>query len=141
MELLRQEQFELENEYSGVRGIALDGVPHGSTYGNPTAALAEQIDDRNIRNRLEEISIKMQVLVADAAAIRDSIDAVHGKYKRLIFMRYLDKYSWARISAEIGVPDSTARSWCVKAVERLGEALDDVPMVGEILGRASRARA
>ena len=141
VKLLKQEQSELEDEYNGPRGIVLDGAPHGSTPGNPTATLVEQVDDRNTRDRLEEISVKMQVLVADAAVIRDSIDAVRGKYKRLIFMRYLHKYSWSRISVEIGVPDSTVRSWCVKAMERLGEALDDVPMADEILGRASRARA
>ena len=82
----------------------------------------------------------MTVLAGDKAVIQGCIDSLRGKYKRLLFMRHPGRYSWARIAVEMGVPDTTARRWYGKAVERLGEALADVPMVEEILGRASCAR-
>ena len=140
MKLLRQEWTDLEEEYCGLRGTPMDGLPRGSTPGNPTIALVERAEEKGIRSRLQEIEVKMQVIDADKAMIRGCLDALRGKYKRLLFMRYSGGYSWARISAEIGVPDSTARNWYNRAVERLGEALEDVPMVEEIIGRASRAR-
>lgn len=138
--LLKEERAELEEEYNGLRGIPIDGLPHGSTPGNPTAALAEQLEEKSVWDRLQEIEIKIQVLSADKAIIRGCLDSMRGKYKKLISLRLLAGYSWARIAAEIGVPDTTARRWYRKAIERLGEALEEAPMVEEILGRASRAR-
>ena len=55
-------------------------------------------------------------------------------------MRHRFGYSWGKISVTLGVPDSTARNWYHKAVLCLGEALEDVPMADELVGRASRAR-
>ena len=93
-----------------------------------------------MRNRLEEISVRDQVLVMDRENIQGCLDVLKGEYKRLLFAKYRDKYSWARIAAANGVPDRTARWWHDKAVDRLGEALEEMPMADELLGRASRAR-
>lgn len=140
IKLLRKEQADLEEEYCGLHGTPVDGLPRGSSPGNPTLVLVEKVEEKGVAYRLQEISVKIQVLSADRAMIRGCIDSLRGRYKRMLFLRYPGGYSWARISAEIGVPDTTARRWHRRAVERLGEALEDAPMVEEILGRASRAR-
>ena len=140
IKLLRKEQADLEEEYCGLHGTPVDGLPRGSSPGNPTLALVEKVEEKGIAYRLQEISVKIQVLSADRAMILGCMDSLLGRYKRMLFLRYPGGYSWARISAEIGVPDTTARRWHRRAVERLGEALEDAPMVEEILGRASRAR-
>ena len=140
MKLLRKEQADLEEEYCGLHGTPVDSLPCGSTPGNPTLTLVERAEEKSIAYRLQEIDIKAQVLSADRAMIRGCMDSLLGRYKRMLYLRSPGGYSWARISAEIGVPDTTVRRWYGKAVERLGEALEDVPMVEEILGRASRAR-
>lgn len=140
MKLLRRERADLEEEYCGLRGTPADRLPQGSALGNPTAALAEQAEERGVYERLQEIDIKMQVLSADKALIQGCLDALRGKYKKLIFLRCLTGYSWARTAAEIGVPDTTARRQYKRAVIRLGESLEDMPMAEEILARASRAR-
>lgn len=57
-----------------------------------------------------------------------------------IIMRLIRGYSWTKISGKLGVPDSTARNWHGRAVERLGEVLEEVPMVDELAERATRAR-
>ena len=108
--------------------------------GKPTEALAIRVISRNVRNRLEEISVCDHVLVMDQENICGCLDTLKGEYKRLILDKYRDRYSWARIAAVNGVPDRTVRWWHDKAVDRLGEALEETPMVDELLRRASRAR-
>ena len=99
-----------------------------------------RVIENGVKNRLQEISIQVEVLEGDAANIRGALDAVNGKYKSVIIMRLIRGYSWTKISGKLGVPDSTARNWHGRAVERLGEVLEDVPMVDELAERATRAR-
>ena len=117
----------------------MDGMPHSSAPGNPTEALAVRVIENGVKNRLQEISVQVEVLEGDAANIRGALDAVNGKYKSVIIMRLIRGYSWTKISGKLGVPDSTARNWHGRAVERLGEVLEDVPMVDELTER-ERAR-
>lgn len=140
LRLLRQERGELENEYNGMGGMAMDGMPHGSAPGKPTETLAGWAIENGTGERLQEIAVKMAVLEGDAAAIRGCLDALNGKYKQVVFLRYIHGYSWARLSVKMGVPDSTARNWHDKAMDRLAEALDDVPTSNGLADRASRAR-
>ena len=86
--------------------------------------------------RKSQIRASMKI----AANIRGALDAVNGKYKSVIIMRLIRGYSWTKISGKLGVPDSTARNWHGRAVERLGEVLEEVPMVDELAERATRAR-
>lgn len=53
-------------------------------------------------------------------------------------MRYVRGYSWAKISARLGTADSTARDWHTRAMERLGEVLEELPEA-EALAVARRA--
>lgn len=138
--LLADERAELEDEYNGLHGTPVDGMPHSSTPGRQVETLAERVSERNVRNRLEEISVRDRVLVMDREMIQGCLDAIKGEYKRLIFCKYRDKYSWAKIAVVNEVPDRTVRWWHDKAMDRLGEALEEVPMADELLGRASRAR-
>ena len=138
--LLADERAELEDEYNGLHGTAVDGMPHSSMPGRQVETLAERASERNVRNRLEEISVRDRVLVMDREMIQGCLDILKGEYKRLIFFRYRDRYSWARLSVQNSVPDRTIRRWHDKALDRLGEALEEVPMADELLSRASRAR-
>lgn len=134
------ERARLESEYNGLRGTSMDGMPHSSTPGKPTEELAAKMEANNTWGRIQEIAVKIQVLQADAAEIRGCMDALNGRYKTLLFMKYFRRYSWAKISVSLGVPDGTARRWNDRALDRMGELLDDTPMVEELLDRASRAR-
>ena len=138
--VLADERAELEDEYDSLHGTPYDGMPHSSMPGKPTETLALRVDARKVWNRLEEISVRDHVLAADWENIQGCLDALKGEYKRLIFSRYRDRCSWARLAVQNGVPDRTVRRWHDKAVDRLGEALEEVPMADELLGRASRAR-
>ena len=134
------ERARLESEYDGLRGTSYDGVPHSSTPGKPTEMLAIKMEESDAWGRIQEIGVKVQVLQVDEATIRGCMDALNGRYKSLLNMKYFRRYSWAKISASLGTPEATARRWNDKALDRLGELLDDTPMAEELLGRASRAR-
>lgn len=140
MRLLRAEQSEQENLYSSIRGVDMNGMPGGGGPGKPTEAAVIHLEELGVYERLQEIRVKLLVLEGDAAAVRGCLDGLSGKYKSILQWRHKCHHSWASISVRMGTPDSTVRSWHDKAVLCMGEALDEVPMVEELLARASRAR-
>lgn len=141
IELLKRERRDLEGEYDSLRGTSYDGMPHTSAPGKPTEELAMRLAEKGIRDRVQEIGVRLEVLEADAATIRGSLDAMSGKYKSLLHMKLLYGYSWGKISVRMGVPDSTARYWYKRALDRLAGILEEAPMCDELEGRASRARS
>ena len=127
LRLLRQERTELEGNYCGLRGLACDGMPRGSSPGKPTEESGLRALENGVSERLAEIAEAERVLSGDEACIRACLDALNGKYKEVIVMRYVRGYSWAKISARMGTADSTARDWHTRAMERLGEVLEELP--------------
>lgn len=140
LRLLRQERQELEEEYNCLRGTGNDGMPRGSSPGKPTESLGLLAAEAGTGKRLDEIKRKEKLLMDDEARIRGCLDALNGRYKQVIMLRYVYGYSWAKTGVRINAPDSTARNWHDKAMERFGEALEELPGVGELAARASRAR-
>lgn len=140
LRLLRQEREELEDKYYGLRGQACDGTPHGSSPGKPTEEAGLRALENSVGDRLTEIEASERALDADAAAIRACLDRINGRYKQVILMRYVRGYSWAKTGTRLNAPDSTARNWHDRAMERFGEALEELPEAGEIAARAARAR-
>ena len=134
------ERARLESEYDGLRGTSYDGVPHSSTPGKPVEELAERADAGNVWGKLEAVAVRVHVLEADREKIQDCLNAINGEYTRLILYRYRDKYSWVKIGVKLGITERTAKRWGERALDRLGEALEEVSMPDEILSRASRAR-
>lgn len=96
LRLLQQEREELEGNYYGLRGLAYDGTPHSSSPGKPTEEAGLRALESGVGDRLAEIKANETVLSADAAAIRGCLDAVNGRYKQVILMRYVRGYSWAK---------------------------------------------
>ena len=82
--LLDQERAELEDEYNGLRGMALDGMPHSSTPGKPVEELAERVDAGNVWGKLEAVAVRVHVLETDREKIQDCLNAINGEYTRLI---------------------------------------------------------
>lgn len=140
LRLLREERAELEEEYSGLGSTAVDGGPHGSSPGKPTEVLGLRALENGTGERLAEIEEQERVLLEDQAVIRACLDGLNSKYKQIVLMRYVRGYSWAKIGGQMGTPDSTARSWHERAMERLGEALEETPDRRGLVRRASRAR-
>ncbi len=138
--LLKAERRELEEEYLGLGGMSMDGTPHGSTPGKPVESMAIALEESGAAARLREIAARLCVLGEDAETIRRCLDTVNGRYKSILLMRYVYGYSWGKISVRLGVPDSTARHWDEKALDRMGKTLEDGEEIAGILRRASHAR-
>lgn len=100
LRLLQQEREELEGNYYGLRGLAYDGTPHSSSPGKPTEEAGLRALESGVGDRLAEIKANEMVLSADAAAIRGCLDAVNGRYKQVILMRYVRGYSWEKRVSE-----------------------------------------
>ena len=50
IKLLKRERDALEDEYNGLGGLAMDGMPHSSAPGNPTEALAVRVIENGVKN-------------------------------------------------------------------------------------------
>ena len=137
---LKRECREIEDEYCGLRGISIDGMPHGATKSSPVENAAILIIESGAAERIRDIETRVQVLENDRKRIQSALDTISSKYKNVLSMRYISKYSWAKISVKIGVPDSTVRHWEAKALDRFGKAMEDTGKTDEILARATRAR-
>ena len=87
-----------------------------------------------------ELTVKITVLERDGQIIRDAMNMLYGRYRGILKQRYVFGYSWAKIACHTGYPDSTCRNWHGKGLERMGERLDTVPMIEEILERVFCAR-
>ncbi len=140
LRLLKEEREDLEDEYSGLRGMDMDGMPRGNSPGKPVESLGILAAETDMAARLGQIEAREKELRTDQTAIRECLDGLNGRYKNLIVMRYVHGYSWGKISTRLSVPDSTARSWNEKAIKRLGEALEEQPGCADLLTRATRAR-
>ena len=110
------ELAELRDRYNPIKGIAMDGMPHGSTPGDSTASLAVKLaDDVECQRRENELRVRQDVLRADQTTIRGQLDRLN--------------------KTEI-----TAQRWEKFALVVLGSMLDEVPMVEELLSRAYDTR-
>lgn len=129
-----------------IKGIAMDGMPHGSTPGDSTASLAVKLaDDVECQRRENELRVRQDVLRADQTTIRGQLDRLNSRYKTILCGRYV--YSdpslqkgWKTIARELRKTEITAQRWEKFALVVLGSMLDEVPMVEELLSRAYDAR-
>lgn len=141
IKLLAAERADLEDDYCGLRGTAMDGMPRAVNPGMPTEAQALKTEARGIYERLQEISVRMEVLTGDAALIRGAMDDLSDKYKHLLTLRLLRGYSWVKIGVQFHKSDSTVRYWYRDALIKLAEVLSETPMPEELEARARRARS
>lgn len=139
-QLLDSERAALEAEYNGLRGASSDGTPRGSSPGRPAEAQVERVIQNNVRDRLQAVEVRICVLEADREAIGHAVDALNGEYKKLLILRYRDRCKWTKIAVMMGMPERTAKFRQDRALDRIGQLLDETPMPEELLGRASRAR-
>ena len=111
LDSVNMELAELQDRYSPIKGLAMDGMPHGSTPGDSTASLAVKLADN-------EEYLKGRYVYAD---------------------RSLQK-TWESIAISIGKKKITAQRWKDAALVVLGGMFDEIPMIEEILSRAYDAR-
>ena len=137
--LLVKEREELLDGYSTLQAAGAS-TSHGSTPGKPTEALALVLAEDDGGKRLDEIEKLLASLAADREKIRASLDALNGGYKNILLLRYERGYSWAKICVRTGPPEGTIRHWHDRALDRLGEVIEERGEDADLVRRASRAR-
>ena len=55
LKLLRQERADINNEYGGLHGMDMDGMPHGTTPGKPVEALCINAIENLYADELQRI--------------------------------------------------------------------------------------
>lgn len=146
IENINIELAELQDRYSPIKGVAMDGMPHGSTPGDSTASLAVKLaDHEEYRNRENELLVRRLVLKSDMQEIRQKLDRLNGRYKTILCGRFVYddpslQKGWKEIARELGKTEITAQRWSGFALAVLGGMFDEMPMAEEILSRAYDAR-
>jgi hypothetical protein len=131
--------------YNPMRGAPLNFSPKGGAPGNSTAATAEKVIELDVAARMAECTVWIEVWRADERAIKAQLDRMDNRYKAILAGRYIygpngRRKKWAQLSGEVHWSEGTLKRKLPYALVRLGEMLDGVPMIEEILARAKDAR-
>lgn len=138
----RKWREKIEDEYyNNLKSPSLEGMPHGASVGRPTETQGIKAAEAGAGAAVESAAERIKILEADMEQIKAAIDGMNGKYKKVILWRHVYEYSWPKIAVQFSQPESTVRYWYDKALERMGEILEnDVVLVADLEQRASRAR-
>lgn len=140
------ELAELKDRYNPIKGLAMDGMPHGSTPGDSTASLAVKLaDNEEYAQRENELVVLRTNMIYDKRNIRQKLDRLNDDYKTILKGRYVYpdrslQKTWESIALSIGKKKITAQRWKDAALVILGGMFDEIPMIEEILSRAYDAR-
>lgn len=146
MEMQAEDEIaRLDGFYDPLKGISLSAAPGGAGPGDSTAQTAERAAAKGAAKRISECRLMLAVWRADEAAIRGQFNRLNHRYKILLGGRYVcakkdEKMTWAQIAQKTAWSERTAKRKGRFALMRLGEMLEEVPMVEEVLARAYNAR-
>lgn len=145
IEELHHEMDRMEEMYNPIKAIPLSDMPKGTAKSDSTATLGEKMAMRNKGRRLAECRVTLTVLQTDESALRGLLDRMDYRYKILLEGRYIfdgkhPRENWRKLACKTHWSEATARRKERFALTRLGEMLDGIPMIDEVLARALDAR-
>lgn len=116
---LEREIKELEEELSeleasiGVKGLNMDGMPHGSSPGRPTEAMALQIDEL-----YEKIKEHYNQIKREKIAVWNFIETIDDPILRqIIRWRCVKPHSWTFVGMKLNMPADTCRKIFDRAID------------------------
>jgi len=143
--LLEQTEKELEElygEYNCLHGIAMDGMPHGSTPGNVTARLAEKLgDDARRTQRLVQLHARRADLEYDSAIIRVQINTLGIVAQNLVCEHYVKGRKWEDVRTPQNWSVATKKRKAAVILWSLAQKFEALPDKEKLLARARDARA
>lgn len=104
-------------------GLAMDGMPHGSTVGNPTESKAMRVLEleEQYTGHIEYLCTQ----VAEALALKRTIDGVLNtfppQYLRMATLRYKYGYSWLKVSLQMYLSEQRVRQMDADLVDRVAK--------------------
>lgn len=107
---LEHRRKEIEREFNApLSSVNMDGMPRGSSVGVGCAALSYRLDE--INTRIEAQLATATKILTDTMSIIDFLPE-NSKERFVVEYRYIDRYSWERISREAYISRSSAiRYW------------------------------
>ena len=125
--------------YDILRGVNMDGMPHGSSTGDPTSKAGIKAADNNISDRIGTAKVRLSILEKDRATIEKAISYLNYSYKDIL-LRKGNNHTWGSIALEMELPESTARHIYNKAIIKIGDILaKEDPNISDMIERAHRA--
>jgi len=141
LRLVDRELARLDDEYSSLHGIEMDGMPRATMPGKPTENLAEKLAGDSLRAyRIAALRAKKKLLVDDAAVIQGEIDRMGSVAQKILNERFVIGRSWEDTAAATEWSISTTKRKGIAALCLLGRGLDLLENKNELLARAQRAR-
>lgn len=141
LRLADAELTRLDEDYSCLHGVDMDGMPRGSMPGKPTENLAEKLASDQLRvYRIAELEAKKRVWLEDSAIVRGEIDRMGSVAQKILNERFVIGRSWEDTAAATGWSIPTTRRKGVAALYMLGQRLDARPFKEALLARARDAR-
>jgi len=133
---------ELDEDYNSLRGIAYDGMPHGSMPGHVTENLAEKIaDDPERRRRVADLRRRKRNYLADSAVVHEQMASMGVVATTLLRDKFIIGRTWELSATCTNWSVSTKKRRADFALRLLGAKLDALPNAADILARARDARA
>lgn len=133
---------ELDEDYNSLHGVAMDGMPHGTTPGHVTESLAERLaDDRERRRSVAELRSRKRNYLHDSAAIHEQLLSLGLVAMQLLREKYVIGQTWERAVVSTNWSVSTKKRKADFALRLLGAKLDRLPDADALLARARNARA
>lgn len=117
---ISQELARIEWDMRGARAANMDGMPKGSSSGDPVLAIVSRhldLKDKYMR-LLEELS--------DAQAdIEDLITKLHPRMRVLMRLRYIQGLQWEEVCVAVGYSWAQTHREHAKALDAILEAMKD----------------
>ena len=134
-----RELGELEEQYNPIRSAGMDGMPKAAGNGDRTADLATKMADRDTLGRIRAVETRLVVMRQDRDDIERALREVHRVHKTILVCHYVKGHTWTATAIQAGYSQSHTRRLKSRALEMMGNALDEGPMPGELVARARDA--
>lgn len=112
--------------YDPLCSPAMDGMPHGSSVSDQTAATVERIQRTN-REILDLMEQKIKNLQAEIKEIEDTINQLDADERCVLYHRFILGIYWADLPAYIYYDDRQCRRIEARALSRVWESMKSCP--------------
>lgn len=130
LEQIRLAQVRMNALYEIGGAPAMDGLPHGTTPGDPVFRAVERIEHMRelFAQEIEECESAMRDEQEFKAAMREAMDTLKPVEREVLTLRYKGGHSWEYVGIMMHMDESTARRYERSACE----ALDGKVVFGKV---------
>lgn len=140
VEIIRRQCAALNDEIDPMRGMGTDGMPHGGTPGDSTAAMACKMDELGIGNQLRNLEKQKAAMLADQQIIRGQMNRLDSGHNLILTEFYIGHKKWSEVQNRVPYSVQHLKRLRNVALSELGRGLERLPECPALLSRALNAR-